>query len=337
VLRNAHDFVGNRIIDIVLVGIQHARMCHERCINIAVAARELLVPFNRRCQAFFPAHLFDPAQFVQLVGINSVPQIIKLAIRHKRDPLVLLVILVENLEQRARHFNIGHFILAANIVNVTRHTLVHDNVKRRGNIAHVEKVARVAAITVNGQWNVTDSLINKLWNELFRKLMRSINIVAARNETRELEGAKVGLDQEFGTSLGSRVRIRRLQNVLFQHWIRLKALAFAVHFIRRHVHKATQRAAHFGRFEQNMRAVNVGLRKGKGITERVVDMCLCRKVQNGINLFLAQHVADEIGRGNVSLDKLEIRQVEQLFQVGQARAVVEAVVDDNVVIRILFA
>jgi ABC-type ATPase involved in cell division len=66
-------------------------------------------------------------------------------------------------------------------------------------------------------------------------------------------------------------------------------------------------------------------------------MSLRSKVEDRINLFLSQDVADEIGRTDVPLDKLEIGQVFDLFQIIEARTVVKLIVDNNVVLRILLA
>lgn len=66
-------------------------------------------------------------------------------------------------------------------------------------------------------------------------------------------------------------------------------------------------------------------------------MRLRRKVQNGINLFLAEDIADKIRGSDISLDKLKVRFVQNLRQVFKASAVIELVVNDDVVLRVLCA
>lgn len=64
-------------------------------------------------------------------------------------------------------------------------------------------------------------------------------------------------------------------------------------------------------------------------------MGLRREMKNGINLFFAKDVRDQVGRCNITLDKLEVWLFKELLQVGQAGAVIKLVVDDDLVLRVL--
>lgn len=68
-----HNDLLGRFVQVLLVGIEHARMRHEGRVNVAVTGGILFVPIDRSGEAFFPTHELRPPELVQLVGINGVP------------------------------------------------------------------------------------------------------------------------------------------------------------------------------------------------------------------------------------------------------------------------
>mmetsp|Transcript_2458 Transcript_2458/g.5075 ORF Transcript_2458/g.5075 Transcript_2458/m.5075 type:complete len:338 (+) Transcript_2458:1664-2677(+) len=310
-------------------------MGNQGGINVSVTVSVLLVPFHSCLQSLFPRPFFLPSQFMQFRRIDGVTQIVKLSVRHHGNPLFFLSLTAKGLEERACHFNIGDFILTTDIVDVSRNTLVQNDIKSRSDILDIQKVSSVGSVTMNGEGQVFQQLIGELGDELFRELMGSINVVSSRNQARQFEGTEVRLDQEFSASLCGSVGIGGFQNMFFRHGIRFEIFSFSIDFIGGNMNESFDGRAHFGGFQENVRAINVGLCKGKRVSERVVDMGLCRKVHNGINLFLSKNIRNQVGGRNVTLDKFEIRQVEQLFQVGQTGTIVEVVVNDDFVLGVL--
>ena len=63
-------------------------------------------------------------------------------------------------------------------------------------------------------------------------------------------------------------------------------------------------------------------------------MSLGSEVHNSINFVFLEAVVDQIGTADVTLDKLEVGKVLKLAEVLKARAVVELVVDNNIVLRV---
>ena len=59
-------------------------------------------------------------------------------------------------------------------------------------------------------------------------------------------------------------------------------------------------------FEKNMSTINVVLGEFKGVTKRIVNMCLGCKVHYCINVLCDQEEVDKISTGNIALDKLEV-------------------------------
>jgi len=51
---------------------------------------------------------------------------------------------------------------------------------------------------------------------------------------------------------------------------------------------------------------DIVFRELERVAERVVDMRLCSKVQDGVNIFLSEYEADQVGRSDVALDELKV-------------------------------
>ena len=63
-------------------------------------------------------------------------------------------------------------------------------------------------------------------------------------------------------------------------------------------------------------------------------MRLRREVHDRVDLLRLQHVVDEVRRADVALDELVVRQRRDLLEVREARAVVEAVEVQDLVLRV---
>ena len=81
---------------------------------------------------------------------------------------------------------------------------------------------------------------------------------------------------------------------------------------------------------------NVALGKVERISEGVVHMSLGGKMHDGIDTLFFHDVGDEVGTGDITLDKFEVFQAGDVFEVVKAGAVVEFVIDNNVAVGILF-
>lgn len=189
---------------------------------------------------------------------------------------------------------------------------------------------------MKGELLASHQLIRKLGNQLFRKLVGSVDIVSTSDQAGQLETAKVRLDQEFGSGLGGGVGVGWFQNVFLGHGIRFEIFSLSVDLIRRNVNESLEGGAVFGTLEKNVRSKNVGLGKGQRVSERVVDVGLRRKVHNCVNLIFEEGVIHNVWNGNVSLDEFEVRKILDVVEIFHTTAIIQAVENDNVVLRVLF-
>ena len=64
-----------------------------------------------------------------------------------------------------------------------------------------------------------------------------------------------------------------------------------------------------------MRSHNVGLGKGQGVTEGIVDVGLCCKVHNGVNVVFQERIIDNVWDRNISLDEFEVGKALQFVEI----------------------
>ena len=146
-------------------------------------------------------------------------------------------------------------------------SLVQDAIKGVRHICHVQKVARVGAVSVDGEWHALEELIGELWDQFLRELVRTVDIIPASDEDGKFEGTEIALDEELSASLGGGVWICRLKDVILHHGIRVKVFTFTVYFVGRDVNEAPDRRTAFGTFQEDVSSVNVGMSEGKGVSE----------------------------------------------------------------------
>ena len=311
-------------------------MSNESIINVPKPSSVLLVPLHRRPQSLLPIHLFLPSKLMQLITIDGVPQIIELPIWNESNEIVHPILIPKDLDQRFRHIQIADLIVPPNIVNHARRSLVKNHFERTGHVFHVQEVARVAPIPMQRHGTTAQDLVGELRNQLLGELMRSVDVVATGDDARKLEGPMVGFDQELGSGFGGGIGVGGFEDVFFVHGFRLEGLSLAVHLVRRDVDEPLDAPVAFGRFEEDVRSENIALSEVEGVSEGIVHVSLSGEMHDGVDAFFDHDVGDEVGAGDVAFDEFEVFEAGDFLEVGEARARVEFIVDDYVVVGVLF-
>lgn len=311
------------------------RMCHQRILNVPEPIGIGGKPLHGRFQPLLPTHLLLPTQLVQLAAVNCVPQIVELSIGDEADELFLLIALAQNFDQFLGHLQITDFVIPPDVVNHPRLGLVQDDLEGARHVLHEEEVPRVAPVPVQRDRSSPQQLIGELGNELLGELMRSVHVVPPGDDAGQLEGSMVALDEELGPGLGGRVGIGWLQHVLLLHGLGLEGLPLAVHLVGGDVYESLHAAMALGGLEQHVRSEDVALGEVEGVAEGVVHVGLRGEVHDGVDPLLGHDVGHQVGGGDVPLDEFEVLEAGHLVEVGQAAAVVQLVVDHQVVVRVL--
>lgn len=91
-----------------------------------------------------------------------------------------------------------------------------------------------------------------------------------------------------------------------------------------------------GRLEEDVCPVDIGLGEVERVAEAVVHVGLGGKVHDGVDALFGHDVGDEVGGGDVAFNEFEVFEAVDFVEVGEAGAVIEFVVDDYVVVGVLF-
>ena len=90
-----------------------------------------------------------------------------------------------------------------------------------------------------------------------------------------------------------------------------------------------------GCLEEDVGAVDVALGEVERVTEGVIHVSLGGKVHDGINVLFCHHIRYKVRTADISLDEFEVLETRHFLEVGETGAIVQLVVDNNVVCRVL--
>lgn len=311
-------------------------MRNECILNVTKPVGILLVPLHSCFQSLLPIHLLFPPELVQLATVDRVPQIIELPIRHEGNQLFLLFLQSEDSNQPPSNVQIADFVIPPNVENHARISLVKDDLKRTCHVLDVQEVARVAPIPMQSHRATTQKLIGKLRDQLLGKLVRTVDVITPGDDAGELERSVVRFHEKLRPGLCGGVGVGGFQHVLLLHRLRFERFSLPVHFISGHVDESPNTLVTLRRLEHDVGSHDITLGKVERVTERVIDVRLRREVHDRIDLLLGHDVGYEVGTANVALDEFEVFEAGNIPEVGEAGAVVKFVVDDYLVMRVLF-
>lgn len=293
-------------------------MSNKRVFDVSITIGVSLVPVNSNFKSFLPAHLLLPSKLVQLSRIDSVTQIVELSIRNKGNIVLFILLLSKHLDQALGYLKVGKFVTSSNVVDQSIFSLVKDAVECTCDIYNVEKVTGIASISVDGDGKSTQDLVSELGDELLGELMGSVYIVSPSDDTWKLERTVVGLDEELSSSLGCSIRVSRLKNVLFVHWLGVKVFSLSVYLISRNVNEPLHCVAHLCALEENVCSVDVRLGECERVSKGVINVGLGCKVKHGINVVLLEYICYKITTANVSFHEFEVGEILNLIKILKA-------------------
>ena len=117
--------------------------------------------------------------------------------------------------------------------------------------------------------------------------MRSIHVIATRNDQRKTERTMIRFGKKLGCGFGSSIRVGGFQDHLFVSAF----FSFSIDFVGTDVKKSLNVCV-FCSFKQSMSTKNISLGESSGITKRVVDVGLGGKVHDGIDGLFGKNKPD---------------------------------------------
>lgn len=131
---------------------------------------------------------------------------------------------------------------------------------------------------MNSHWTISLHKVDKLGNHLLRVLMRSVHVVRARHNHREVVRMLITLHNELSGSLRCGIRIRGVQQgILLDIFLRISTDSnnhlvrplFSINLIRAHMNK-TLNSVHAASFKKHVSSNNIVVRKSQTVSERVI-------------------------------------------------------------------
>eukprot|EP00322_Chrysochromulina_rotalis_P029116 CAMPEP_0115881214 /NCGR_PEP_ID=MMETSP0287-20121206/28310_1 /TAXON_ID=412157 /ORGANISM="Chrysochromulina rotalis, Strain UIO044" /LENGTH=314 /DNA_ID=CAMNT_0003337127 /DNA_START=85 /DNA_END=1029 /DNA_ORIENTATION=+ len=250
------------------------------------------VPVDGALQALLELDLRRPAERVQLVRANVIPHVVERAVLNECDVLLgVLDLRLESPDELLRDLQVGVLGLAADVVRLAVDAFVQDGDEGRRHVAHVDEVPAVAPVAVDAARHAVEQPAHKLRDDLLGVLVRTVDVVAARDDYGQLERAVVRLDDVLSCRLRRGVWVGRLK------CIRLYATDVIAHsavdLVGGDVDKAFD-AMEFGGFNEHVRSHYVVLGERERVSKRVVHVRLCGGVDDGVDLLRLQHILDKI-------------------------------------------
>jgi len=304
------------------------------------------VPLDGFAQTGFEGFFRRPAQFfLDFAGVNGVAVVMARAVGDEGDQVTVVGVLryqfLEQVADGLYDFQVGLFVVAADVVGFTQLALLGNKNQGAGVVFHVEPVPDLLAVAVHRQRFARQSVENHQRDELFRKMVWPVIVAAVGDNHRQAESAAPGADEVvragftgavgaaggIGGGFGKQV-VRAFQVAIdFVGGDMMEAEAFRLGDIARF-----QAAPVFtGRFQQRVSADDIGLDKIGRAVDGAVYMAFGGQVHNDVRLCVRQYAVHLFGIGDVRLHKLVARVVGHAGQRVQITGVGELVqVDDRV-------
>jgi len=108
---------------------------------------------------------------------------------------------VNGLDDDLDEVDVLPFIEAADVVGVGGLTLVEDEVDGAGMVLHVQPVAHVLTLAVDGKWFAVAYIVDEEGYQFLRELVRSVVVGAVGHDRRHTVGVVVGTDKVVGGCL----------------------------------------------------------------------------------------------------------------------------------------
>ena len=191
-------------------------LVHFFVVLFVVAGGDVVHPFlvvEVPADGFFDAFLelerrFPTKFFLELGGVDGVALVVAGAVGNVGDEVHVLAFLtaeqtVDCLDYYLDDVDVLPFVKAADVVGLGNLALVENEVDGACVVNHVEPVAHVFALAVNGERLAMADIVDEQRNQLFRELIRSVVVRAVGDDGRHAVCVVECADKVVARCLGS--------------------------------------------------------------------------------------------------------------------------------------
>ena len=224
---------------------------------------------------------------------------------------VLLHNAAHGLQNRLHDLNILALVMPADVVDAAIGRLVHHQINRLTMILHVQPVADVQALAIDGQRFALQDIIDHEWNEFLRKLIRPVVVRAARDADGHTIRVAISADHQVRTRLRRRIRAVGLERRIFRKESCIAQTA--IDLVRRNLVEANagfpRRVALFvltgdpiaaRTIQQILRTENICLQEELRIFDTAVHVALSCKIYDHIEMIFGKQIVDQLAIAYVS-------------------------------------
>jgi hypothetical protein len=237
----------------------------------------------------------------------------------------------------------------ANVVGLPHPACLEDTANGGGVVLHIEPVAHLLAVAVDGERLAGEGIVDHQWDKLLREVVGAVVVGAVRRENREAVGVVVGTNEVIGGRLAGRVGAVRLVLLgLSEGWICRRQRSIDL------VSGDMEEAEGFlGRIIESIPVGTGGLKESEGADDvcldelgrpmnGAIDMGLGGKVDDGPRLMLCKELRNEFGIANIATDEgmagiplqggevLEVARISELVEINDGVVLKSDPVEDEV-------
>ena len=285
-----------------------------------------------------------PAEFpFELAGVDGVATVVAGAVLHVGNLFLVRFAVgtwaefVEDGAQGMDDVKVGHFVPAADVVDLAHPARLQHAADGAAVVLDVEPVADLLAVTVDGQLLAGQCIVDDQRDELFREVVGAVVVGAVGGQHRQTVGVVVGAHEVVAGGLARRVRTVGFVAVGFGER-RIHLGQRPIDFVGGDVQEA-EVVLRFGGeavpvgadgFEEAEGADDVGLDKVFRAVDAAVDVRFGGKVDDGARLVLGEQPGDEVEVADVALDEAVALVAAQGCEVLEIAGIRERVqVDDG--------
>ena len=347
---------------IILLVVAGGDVVHP-CLVVEVPSHGLLDAFLE-LQAGFPSELA-----LELAAVDGVAQVVAGAVGDVGDevevgPFGTPQQAVHRLDEHLDDVDVLPLVEAADVVRLGYLSLVEDEVDGAGVVNDVEPVAHVLTLAIDGQRLAVAYVVDEQGDQLLGELVGAVVVRAVGHDSGQAVGVVEGAHEMVRAGLRGAVgRVRQVLQVLGEELLavgqmvalggrrggegRLYALGVrhlqrAIHLVGADVVEALalvllrQRLpVELGGLQEREGAHDVGAGEGEGVLDAAVHVALGGQVDDAIDVLLLHQLVEGVEVADVHADKLVVRALLDVLQVGQVAGVSEFVEVDDVVVRVL--
>lgn len=294
-----------------------------------------------------------PTELVlELGGVDSVAQVVAGAVGHIGDELLAGALgvaeeAVDGLDDHLHDVDILPLVEASDIVGIAGLSLMENHIDGAGVVHHIEPVAHVFALAIDGERLAVADIVDEEGDELLRELVGAVVVRAVGHQRGHAVGVVIGAHEVVAAGLGGAVgAVRVVLGGLVEELASIGGRSFglvelqsAVNLIRRDVVEALAFPVAVpvlaGGLQQAEGTHHIGAGEGKRVFDGAIHVALCGQVDDAIDIVLLHDGAHAVEVADIGLHEGVVRLVLDILQVGEVAGVGERIEIDDAILGVL--